>query len=188
MTIRQPKASAPTEDEVRESTPSDAIVVNAEPVTDPFGSESNMNVPFAQADSIPSEREQGTGASCAPTAYSTGASRVAVSTGAPVIRAPQTHGTPVQRRWGNRNRNECECCGYQTTCCCITTTIVTLICVIVVIPAVVVVVFVLKAIYAVAQNNGEIMLDDDYWHIDDIGMNHSFFHDDAWIDKMPYDP
>eukprot|EP00535_Pseudo-nitzschia_heimii_P000131 CAMPEP_0197181898 /NCGR_PEP_ID=MMETSP1423-20130617/6046_1 /TAXON_ID=476441 /ORGANISM="Pseudo-nitzschia heimii, Strain UNC1101" /LENGTH=206 /DNA_ID=CAMNT_0042632241 /DNA_START=72 /DNA_END=693 /DNA_ORIENTATION=- len=129
-----PSSTAPREEEVRNGAA--VIVVNAEPVTDPYGPESNTNVPFAEATSIPVDADGG--GSTTPTAYYTGGasssspspSPIAVSTGAPIIRAPQSHGLPVQRqrRGGNNAANRAAandrgggCCARRSPWCVICT-------------------------------------------------------------------
>lgn len=129
MTIRDKGsiASAPTEDEV---------IVNAEPVAYGYGSGANINVPFAHATpSAEIELQQSSSyaskpraSDAVPTAYSTGAPpqhprsqpppRVAVATGAPIIRASTQTPTATARAY-NQNQNQ-GCCNGQT-CCCITT-------------------------------------------------------------------
>mmetsp|Transcript_2083 Transcript_2083/g.4369 ORF Transcript_2083/g.4369 Transcript_2083/m.4369 type:complete len:121 (+) Transcript_2083:235-597(+) len=115
MTIKgESFSSAPAEHEVMS-----AYATRAEP-----------DVPFAYAKSIESQSPP-----CVSepqtSSYSTGASNIAVPTGAPIIRAGHQPGTAVAQHEGDQTRaaNDTGCCNCNgTTCCCIASIIFAVIC------------------------------------------------------------
>ena len=146
-------ASAPMEDQSNGMNDVDyfstGVVVDAEPVTDPYGAGSNSNVPFVHAMSVelqqPSSYTTATATgqekprTSMPVAYSAGAPpqpprpqpSIAVATGAPIQQAQPT--ASAQQRGNNANRNQDDCCNGRT-CCYVTIIVLTTICICCVLP------------------------------------------------------
>jgi len=173
MTIKdkESKASAPTGYDFNAST--EAILVSADLVADAYVVESNASAPFAQATTIE--------AGGMPTTHSTGApprqlesqQSIAVPTGAPVIRAPQTNGAAPRGR-----RNQRVGCCNNPSCCCITSIVFLVIFICCALPAIIVI----TAITIGANNVGKIIdgySDDTVWNIETDP-----FDDIVWTDRF----
>ncbi len=133
----------------------------------------STEIPFAQATAVeiqdmePFPREAAPYVSSpAPktSSYSSGASNIAVATGAPIIRSsnqPSTVSAPQQR---SRRSEQPGCCCNGHTCCCVTSVIFTIIFLCCILP------FLIMLIVAVAgASRIEAMLDDDVWREIDQG-------------------
>jgi hypothetical protein len=141
MTIRDKEliASSPTEAEIMNSVNGYGInterTVEAVPVMDPYGTGSNINVPFASAVTT-IELEQLSSAYGSSTTTTTAGTEpkpraivsptTYIATRAPIIRAALTQSAPTvpptQRHIGNQHarRNNNQGCCNNRTCCCVT--------------------------------------------------------------------
>jgi len=192
-------ASAPMEDQsngMNDVDFSTGVVVDAEPVTDPYGAGSNSNVPFVHAMSVelqqPSSYTTATATgqekprTSMPVAYSAGAPpqpprpqpSIAVATGAPIQQAQPT--ASAQQRGNNANRNQDDCCNGR--CCCGVTAIV--------VTAIIFICCVLPFIIAGATmaSVSSNSYDDDAYAVNDVSnyddnFDPYFDYDDKWANN-----
>ena len=153
MTIKgESFSSAPAEHEVMS-----AYATRAEP-----------DVPFAYAKSIESQSPP-----CVSepqtSSYSTGASNIAVPTGAPIIRAANQPATavvtPQQQGGQTRAANDTGCCN-GTTCCCIASIIFTVICLCCLLPFIIFLIAAATAANTINEFDDAAFADDVWKQID----------------------
>eukprot|EP00533_Pseudo-nitzschia_delicatissima_P008969 CAMPEP_0116092978 /NCGR_PEP_ID=MMETSP0327-20121206/8342_1 /TAXON_ID=44447 /ORGANISM="Pseudo-nitzschia delicatissima, Strain B596" /LENGTH=159 /DNA_ID=CAMNT_0003584463 /DNA_START=153 /DNA_END=632 /DNA_ORIENTATION=- len=154
MTIKgESFSSAPTEHEVMS-----AYAASAEP-----------DVPIAYATSIESQSPPPYISEPQTSSYSTGASNIALPTGAPIIRAANQPGTavatPQQQGGQTRAANEPGCCNGRT-CCFIFSIIFTIICLCCLLPVIIILIVAATAANTINEFDDAVFSDDVWKQVD----------------------